>query len=140
MADIGKAIRLRLLNDGDVTDNVGTRIYPRVVPQGVANPCVRYQTISSFRDGALDGGTGMVTATVQVDVFADTHLAAELVSEKIRESLQGFRGTASGVEVLGCTLTNSREMYTKPVDASDDGDYRVVMDFEVVHQEPIPTH
>ena len=139
MADIGKAIRLRLLNDTAVTDLIGTRLYPRRIPQGVENPCAKYQMISSMREGALDGGSGIVNAMIQIDIFSDSHLEAETISEKIRERLQGFRGTESSVEILGCTLINSRELLSAAVDASDDHDYRVILEFEIQHQETIPT-
>lgn len=139
MADLGKAIRLRLLNDSNVTDLISTRLYPRRIPQGVDNPCAKYQMISALRDGALDGGTGLVTATIQIDIFADTHLEAETISEKIREALQGYRGTESTVEILSCTLITSRELLGAAVDASDDHDYRVILEFEITHRETIPS-
>ena len=46
MADVGKAIRTRLLSVSAVTDLVSTRIYPLTLPQGVTLPAVRYQRVS----------------------------------------------------------------------------------------------
>ena len=68
MADVGKAIRTRLLSVSAVTDLVSTRIYPLTLPQGVTMPAVRYQRVSGNSDPHVRGTTGAATARLQFDI------------------------------------------------------------------------
>ena len=139
MSDIGKAIRTRLAADTDVAADVGTRIFPRAMPQDATLPAIVYQLISSISDDAIGAAAGIVTALVQVDVYADTHLAANNLAEDVRDSLHGFAGTMGNETVRGLQLDNKFEGYLVPDDGGDDGTYRVTMDWSITHTESVPT-
>ena len=138
MSDIGKAIRTRLAADAAVAADVGTRIFPRAMPQDATLPAIVYQLISSNSDDALDGAAGIATALVQVDVYADTHLAANNTAEDVRASLHGFTGTMGDETVSALQLANKIEGYQVPNDGGDDGVYRVTLDWSITHTESIP--
>jgi len=139
MTDIGKAIRTRLAADAAVAADVGTRIFPRAMPQDATLPAIVYQLVSSTSDDAIGGAAGMATALLQVDVYADTHLAANNTGEDIRAALHGFTGTIGSETIRGLQLQNKMELYQVPNDGGDDGVYRVTLDWSITHTESVPT-
>lgn len=139
MADLGKGIRTYLLNQTSITDLVSTRIYPSTFPEGVIFPAVRYTIVSQFRQQLVGGASGMVESSVQFDVYASTHISANQIAEALREVLQGFSGSMGSEYVWSVQMSTGREMYEAAADASDEGLYRVIMDFAVMFEESVPT-
>lgn len=135
MADVGKAMRTRLLNVSAVTTLIGTRIYPLTLPQGVTLPAVRYQRISGNSDEYVGGTTGAASARLQFDIFADTYASGEAVREAIRQAIDQYRGTSSGVFIHSCNAANHMDLFDVPVHGNDVGVYQMVSDYEIVHSE-----
>lgn len=140
MSDISVAVRSRLVNDASVTNLVSTRIYPSILPQNVTLPAIRYETTTSRPASKLSGGAGFATSTVSIDIFAASHIAAYNVQQAVREALQDWTGTSNSTEMVSVQITNIREDYLAPVDASDVGKYRVDIDVEIIHEQTIPSH
>ena len=135
MADVGKAIRTRLLSVSAVTNLVSTRIYPLTLPQGVTMPAVRYQRISGNSDPHIRGTTGTATARLQFDILATTYAAAESLREAIREAIDQYTGTSSGVVIHSCNATSHLDLFDEPVHGDAVGLYQMVSDYEIIHSE-----
>jgi hypothetical protein len=135
MADIGKAIRTRLLSVSAVTDLVSTRIYPLTLPQGVTMPAVRYQRVSGNSDPHVTGTTGAATARLQFDIFANTYAGAEALRDAIREAIDQYTGTSSGVTIHSCNAAMHMDLFDEPVHGDAVGLYQMVSDYEIVHSE-----
>lgn len=131
MATIGEALVARLAADGTVAGLVTTRIYRNKAPLGTARPYLVYQVIDSFRDHALDGPTGLNAGRVQFSAWAATHLAAKAIADAVRASLDGYRGTLSGVAVRGVTSQNEVDLYDDDTDLEG-----VVVDFTITFVDP----
>lgn len=140
MSDISVSVRAKLVSDSSVTTLVGTRIYPSILPQNPTLPAIRYETGIQRPAHKLSGGAGFATSTVSIDIFAVSHIEAYNVQQAIRESLQGWSGTANSTEMVSVNVVNIREDYLQPTDASDVGKYRVNMDVEIIHEQSIPSH
>ena len=138
MSDISKDVRTYLLTVSAVTDIVGSRIFPRMMPQGESLPAVVFSLIGSTSEPRLLGASGGVRALVQIDCYAETHIVCNNLAEKIRLSLHGYSGTA-GSSTVEAMLDAKREMFDAPTDASDVPAYRVSLDFEIWHNEAIPS-
>ena len=74
--NIEEALYSKLTGDAGVAALVSTRIYPNVVPQDIALPAVAYQRISTVRDMAHDGPTGVAHARFQFTVSRRARTAA----------------------------------------------------------------
>ena len=135
MADVGKAMRTRLLSVSAVTNLVGTRIYPLTLPQGVTLPAVRYQRISGNSDNYVAGTTGAAMARIQFDVFANSYASGEALREAIRQAIDPFTGTSSGVIIHSCNAANHMDLFDFPVHGDSAGRYQMVSDYEIVHSE-----
>tara|TARA_Y100001938_G_scaffold103379_1_gene141092 strand:+ start:318 stop:740 length:423 start_codon:yes stop_codon:yes gene_type:complete len=140
MSDISVSVRSKLISDSNVTSLVGSRIYPSALPQNADLPAIRYETSIQRPINKLSGGAGFAISTVSVDIIAESHIAAYNVQQAVRESLQGWTGTAGSTEFASVSAVNIREDFIEPIDASDVGRYRVNMDFEIIHEQTIPTH
>ena len=140
MADIGKGLRTYLVGKSSVTDLVGTRIYPAVLPQSATLPACVYSVISSVPNDCIAGSSGSVTASVQVDVYSDSHITSNNIAEQIRLVTQGYFGSMGDEFVGGVRLENKYEMYERPVDGSDLGRHRCLLNFEITHTNTIPTY
>lgn len=74
---------------------VGNRVYPSVLPDGVAFPCVRYSFPSIAEEPFVDAGKVILRYRVQIEIFAKTY--SEAVS--LRGSVQtAVRSTAGFIE------------------------------------------
>ena len=131
MTALNEAIRARLLAVTAVTDLVGTRVYPLLLPQDPTYPAIRYQQITGTRESAMGSDVGLVEATEQVDSYDSTYAGARVLAEAVRAALQRFRGTVAGVVISDVfVLEGPLDLYEEAVKI-----YRVQQDFTVWHRE-----
>ena len=112
---------------------VGKRIYPQLIPQGVARPALAYQRVGrGERMLAHDGPTGFGRATIQITVQAKEYRDAKPVAQAVRKDLNGFKGVlggVGGVDVGRCAIENE-------IDGDEEFDANTVrMDFAFIYQE-----
>jgi hypothetical protein len=86
MADFATALRTRLLADSDVS-GVTTRIHWNLVPQGVALPYIRLQTISDDRSQHLKGYDTARVTRIQCDCFASSYGTARALAEHVIDAV-----------------------------------------------------
>tara|TARA_B100000809_G_scaffold154054_1_gene151418 strand:- start:1083 stop:1505 length:423 start_codon:yes stop_codon:yes gene_type:complete len=139
MTDIGKGLRTYLLTDTAIAADVGTRIFPRAMPQDATLPAIVFQLISSISVDQVDSAAGIANALVQVDIYGETHLAANNLAEDVRNAVHGYSGSMGSETVQSVGIANKIEGYLVPDDGGDDGTYRVTLDLDIVHTEAVPT-
>lgn len=123
MADIGIALRARLLADATVSAVISTRVYPSRLPQSPMLPSVVYHLISGADECHLGGLVGVAHARLQIDCYALTRIAASALSTKVRDALcaGSGRGTWGTVYVQGATPQGGERYQTQDRgDGSDD--------------------
>lgn len=103
-------------------------------------PYMTYQYISKDSARHTLAGSGFCARRVQFDIYADTALEVDGLSEVLRESLDNYRGNMSGVLVKGAFLDSERDLFISPDDASQVGRHRRSMDFIIWHRESIPVY
>lgn len=101
MADLWTALRARLIAAGPVAAIVGQKVHWGKVPQSSALPYIRLTTVSDPRPEHLEGYDGARVTRVQCDCFAEKHLAATDLAEKVIAAV-AEPATVSGV-VFGRT-------------------------------------
>jgi len=125
-----------------VTDLVAARIYPGQAPQDAALPYIVFNRISSERFPHMTSPSGLARARVQFDVYASSQLEAEDVRNALRLWLDGYdkaMGSAN-LDVRLVTLENEADDLLPPQDASDTGNFNIIMDFFFTYAESIPAH
>lgn len=99
MPDLQSALRARLIADAAITAAIGTRVYPRNIPQDKPYPAVRYFVPTEIADRVLAGMTGRFTARVQFDVLGPSYSAAWNIARCIQKALEqpgAFEGVQFG--------------------------------------------
>jgi len=125
-------VRTYLLAQSGISDLVGTRIYPGVLPQGATRPAVEMHVISRTHVQHLQGIQAAGTVRFQFDVSAETQLAADAVAEAI---VAAFRSLAASPATIGAAtyvgdleIQGPRDTSEPPDDGSDAWTYGASLD------------
>lgn len=130
MTALNEAIYGRLQAVTGVTNLVGTRVYPVVLPQSPTYPAIRYQQTAGSREPAMGSNSGLVKTTVQIDSYSDTYEQARQVAEEVRSALQRFGGTVAGVVIESVFVEGPLDVFEEEIKK-----FRVQQDFTVWHRE-----
>lgn len=131
-----------LAADSTVTALVSTRIYRGTAPQSASLPYVVMHEISKPHAHDLSGASGMAEPRLQIDAIAADPDTCESITEAIRDTIDGFRGTlgtSNTTDVRRCWLVNELDDDFSPQDGGDTPIYRRIMDFSVAHTESAPS-
>ncbi len=119
MATIEDAVFSILSTTSGVTALIGSgtaaRIYPLVIPQTAALPAMAYQCIDSPKEHAHDGPSHLARTRLQLSCVAASPSAARSLAAAIRQALDGYRGTVSGVRIDGILVDDARDQWLEPV-------------------------
>jgi hypothetical protein len=96
---IDQALMAYLKGHAGLTALVGTRIHFIRVPQGTALPYVVLIDVSNAIPGDLDGVLDIEQPNKQFSAYASTKEGAIAVADQLRNALDDFHGTLSGVAV-----------------------------------------
>ena len=96
---IGKLIYGILSTASNITDIVGTNIYPDITPQNVDYPFVVYTATNSTPVDYKDGQSNLEEINLQIDVYTQNYDTTQNLANLIRNRLDRFVGTVEGVEV-----------------------------------------
>lgn len=138
---IRKAVKSILAASVGVTSIVSKRIYADFAPQGATLPFIVFKTIAATRVDALTKSSGLVDATVMVELFSRTVSQLVTLSGDVRAALYRYNGTAGGVKIQGTELTNEFSDDELEVAGGDRRIRRQIMDFSIWYEEmPIAVH
>ena len=133
MADIGKALRAKMIATAAITAVISERVYPRKLPQAATLPAAVYHVISGSDETDLGGLTGLVHARIQIDAVASTRLVANSLAVTIRDALAAqdvTPGTWGTVAVRACTSAAADRYDSQPLgDGSDDDQHITMRDY-----------
>lgn len=115
------------------------RIYPGKAPTTAGYPYVVYNRISSEHVHYQRAAAGLAYALFQIDVYDDDSPGAHAVAEQLRLALDGFTvQTWSGIEVQRTLLESERDSFESFDDGTQEGLFRVSMDFNICYVESVP--
>lgn len=83
----------------DLTNLVGTRIYPLKAPQNVVNPYVIYRVISDVSNQCLGGVTFENDARFQIDCWSTKYSEVKAIKEAVLNAIEGFK-SSYGINVM----------------------------------------
>ena len=121
-----------LTSQSTITDIVGTRIYPGLLPQDPTLPVVVFFNIGSEPVAMQDQKPIAMITHIQVDCFALTIRAAKILDKKIKEAL--LLDSYQGV-MFGSSPIRRVELIEGGVDDFDDipNNFRVTSDYQIWH-------
>lgn len=119
-----------LAADEGVAAIAAGRIYPVNLPEQISGPSATYRVISNIEEYTLDGPTGMMTARVQIDAWAEVYGDAKALAKAIHDALDSFTGAfPDGTAVANVWLDNAA---TDGYDA-DARLYRMQADYRLIY-------
>ena len=115
---VGAAIYSLLVNDTDVTGEVGQAIFPELAEEGVRAPYIVYSVVSNTPSDTKDG-TPVDEAQLEIFSVGRTYAEANDIADKVRAALDRKSKTVVGsVTVQSIKYTNEvievsekRDMY-----------------------------
>jgi len=122
--DIRKGLVAYLLDDPAILLMVGgEHIYPMRIPQGVVKDSITYQRISGLGDFHMQGPSGLSRPRIQIDCWSKSIDRSALLSDLVKERLNGFRGEMywgedspdEAITVQGIFFDNERDLYDDSV-------------------------
>lgn len=138
MADIKQALYEYLAATSGITSLVSTRIYPVLAPQGGSLPYVVMTQVSSEHIRHTTGRAQVARTRMQFDAYAGTSPAVQSVADALRVALDMYTGTMGAtaqVVVQRVFLESMRDLFIAPADASEQGPFRMSLDFMIWHAE-----
>lgn len=108
----GAAIYGILRTTNAITDLVSNRIYPSVAPQSSTLPFITYSTVTNTPNETKSGASKVDYILIQFDVYGDTVLAVEGVTEALRATLDFITpGTYNSIQIDGVSFRGERTLY-----------------------------
>ena len=120
--------------------SVSPRVYFAQPSQVSAYPCTTVQVKARSYGHNLAGADGTSLATVEITEMALRESQCVALADAVRNSADGFRGTQSGVAILGCLLDDEADGQAPPPDGSDQWIYQITLEYRVKHRVPAPTN
>jgi hypothetical protein len=138
---VGKAIYYLLSNYTDLTDIVGTRIFPEVAEQDSALPFVIYSVISNEPSDTHEGPSKLDIAQVDVVMYNTDYSGLVDMGVAVRAALDRVTGTYNGVGVQSVQYTSEIidfEDYSRAYVLTQSYDVRINRDgFEIAQGTPV---
>lgn len=115
------------------------RIFPDVAPTSAERPYVTFQIISDTPQHHKGGAAGLTSLLLQTDVWASSSPSRRAVTDALTNALDGLRQTRVGeITVRSMTLENRAASFEEPTNDSQQGTYRMRMDWRIWHDEDVP--
>lgn len=78
---------LNALTTGSPLTNAGNRVYSQVLPEGLTQPSISFQRVSTSPINDLSGHADLDYVRMQVDCWANTYGAAKILAGQVRSIL-----------------------------------------------------
>ncbi len=98
---------------GYLSSQLSAKIYPIDVPEGTNSPYVVYQRIGGNIYHALQQDLQEEKATFQLSIYAQTLKQVKDIDKEIKNLLQNYSGTLSGVSISSVLLESEHCSYNR---------------------------
>lgn len=138
----------KLLHDAaEVRNIVGSRIFAEHAPASTQGACIVLRLLGGSPEYHLGGESDCSVRSVQIDCYEESSTRAETLCEWVRNRLSGFRGSVDvlvngeevATDVHEIRLVRPGALIEEPQDGSDRWSYRWSADYEVFHEQSVPT-
>ena len=128
---IEKALRKRLISTQNLTQIIGSRVYPIMLPEKAVLPALTFGRVST--DGASlshSGSTGIITSVFEIGCIAKDVEVAKQLARLVRAVFSGFSGTVDGYRIYRANVENEFDEYDP-----ETGTYQVPIEIYLTHDE-----
>lgn len=130
-----QVLKHRIESSAVTAQLLGFRVYPIVAPVSAALPFAVYQRSVIERNQTLSVPVGVPRVSVQLDTYAATYEEARQIADALRANLDGWSGSAYGVDVKHVALESERDGFVQLDGSELPPVYQVTQTFDVAWQE-----
>lgn len=112
-----------LIGANAVTTIVGDRIFPVLLPQGVAFPSITYQRVSGDREYNLSGYSTLENPRIQIDIWSTSYGISKDLGGKVKTAMDAATTFKS-------IMITDQDMYEDEIKI-----YRVSQDYSIWNRE-----
>lgn len=124
MTDIHVALRNLLLADTNVTDIVGTRIYPMKMPLDSPLPTLTIHRISN----PIDHLTDTASPRFQISVWSEDYAQAQQLRDAVIDYLNRYKGVQDGINIKQIIYLEAVDIFEEQTSI-----YHIPIDFKIIH-------
>lgn len=92
-------MRARMIGDAAIAAQIGTRLYPVLIPQDAELPAIAYQVISAPRRYSHSGDSRLTPLRMQFTIQANSYDEVTQLSQAVRQCWSGFHDAIDGVQI-----------------------------------------
>ena len=130
-----QVVKHRIETTPNLARLLGFRVYPIMAPVSAALPFVIYQRAVIERNQTLSVPVGVPRVSMQVDTYAATYEQGREIADALRANLDGWTGSAYGVEVKHVALESERDGFVQLDGSELPPVYQITQTFDVSWQE-----
>tara|TARA_R110002020_G_scaffold366922_1_gene578914 strand:- start:133 stop:558 length:426 start_codon:yes stop_codon:yes gene_type:complete len=128
-----------LKGNSGIADVVAGRVFPGLAPQSASRPYLLWARVADVPGHHISAASDMSSALIQVDVMADSSIAAETAAEAVREAVDGYSGTLNDEFHIDSMWLGSEADFIEPKgDGSDDSTYQISLSITVNYRRSVP--
>ena len=116
----------------------GCLAWPMEAPESAALPYAIYGRTSTQRELTLPAVPPLTvnpSATFSVLIYASTYSSVKALADSVRSAMHNFNGTANGVTILECLITEERDGSPDYLDGQDKPTYSVEHTYQIRWEE-----
>jgi hypothetical protein len=116
----------------------GCLAWPMEAPEGAALPYVIYGRTSTQRELTMPAPPPLTvnpSATFSVLIYASTYSGVKALADSVRIALHNFNGTANGVTIRQCLITEEADGSPDYLDGQDKPTYTVDHTYQIRWEE-----
>lgn len=132
---VESAVRAVVIANAGVLALISTRVYPEKLPQNPTLPASIYTVLSDIPFDDISGQAGLYRAIVEFESIAKTKAEASSIEDAIRLSLQAYRGTKLGVNILGVHHLQTHSDFEGEI-----AEFKMISRFGVFYNRANPSH
>jgi hypothetical protein len=128
-------LRSALVASANVSELVGSRIYPILAPQTAALPFIVWRRSGISREHTLAGPMGVSTVSVEMQLLAATYEQARELADRCRLVLDGYGATLNNTEVKHVSLEQESDDFVQLAGGDLPPVYQVTQSYNILWQE-----
>ena len=135
MSAIEPGLWSALTDDATVSGLVASRVYPFVIPEGVAMPAIVYQRVSTEFVQDINDASSLSAARAQITSWSETYLQAKTLSAAVRAVIENFTGTWNSLTVQAVDLEDESDIFEPAPSLQQRRRYGVRQDYSMWYAE-----
>ena len=121
---------------GSIEAAGGCLAYPMEAPEGAALPYVIYGRMATERQLSMTNAVAFnPAADFQLLLYASTYFAAKTLADAVRQAMHNFNGTAHGVTIRQCLVTDEMDGPPDYLEGQDKPTFVVQQSYKVRWEE-----